>query len=301
VTDKIFIDRERLRRMGRESVGDKIAESIPCRLGHPVPGSVEGDSIKVPLSVSNVPNMVYVHGLDHEDGDLAGVSMALNSGKGKLRREDMIWGAFIYIRKRKRAGYIVDGTDDESNAEYTHNVVPAPQSVTLLSQFDNGLLQPTNPPTMRFVIGGGVYRYMGKPYLVQARIATDQTANIPGTANQAKIVTVELNPADGTIFYTAGSAFSNSLTNQEAFDAGYAPAATKAMFCGWLRLINGMAGIRPMVNIIAGQEALGADRIPLNLSHKLVIGDNYQFPFKRITIASGGSIQFAGTGVLFGA
>lgn len=299
MANRIFVDTERWKRMAAEAVGDQITQPIPARLGHPVPESVT-DPIRVPESIIGRPGYVYIRGIAAaDDGDLQGVSIALNEGLGKLRREDMIYGAFIMVRKGRDGGWIVAGTDAESNAQYVDKLVVHPQSSTVLSQFDNGLLQPTQPPTMMAGIGYGTYRYMGYLCKVVSQLTKNFSADIPGSPGQALAVAVEVNPVDNTLFYTNGSVFSSALTDQEAFDGGYLPQPSKALMAGWIKLVNGMTAIKHIANIIPAHEVISVNRMPKELSHKVVFGTNHQFFAKEIKLDDGGGVFFDGTAELF--
>lgn len=296
--NRIPIDVERIKRLAKQAVGSSITESIPARLGHPVPASVT-DPIKVPETIAGAPGYVYIRGIaDSDAGDLQGVSMALNEGTGKLRREDMVYGAFIRVRKRKNGGFIVDGTDTESNAQYMGKLVVHPQTSTVLSQFDNGLLQPTQPPSMKAGVGYGTYRYLGRVCRVVSQMTKDFTADVPGTAGQARAVAVEVNPVDNTLFYTNGSTFTATLTDQEAFDGGYLPQPSNALMCGWVKLVNGMTAIRHLVNIIPAHEVMAVDRFPVSLGHVVIIGTNQQIVAHKSTVTGSGRWTVTGTAIL---
>lgn len=288
-------DRERIKRFIKESLGDRVTDPVPARLGHPTPTTVV-DAIRVPETVAGAPNYVYIRGLADADGDLQGVAMALNEGIGKLRREDMVYGAFIKVTRTKNGGWRVAGTDDESASLYSGTMNIHPQTSTVLAQFDNLLLQPTTPATMKAGIGYGTLRYLGKVYREISIMTKDFTADVPGTTGQSRAVCVEYSPEDNQIFYTNGATFASTLTDQEAYDGGYFPQPSNAIMCGWIRLSNGMIAIRHITNILAAHEVIAIDRIPRSLNHSIVIGTNQQYMLEGVTIATGGKIEFEGTG-----
>jgi hypothetical protein len=291
---KIQLDLERIKRTLKLAIADKIADPTPVRLGHPAPTTV-ADAINVPVSLAGRPGFVFFHGIGDTTGDLQGISMALNGGA--IRREDMVWGAPILIRRRRQGDYEIVGLDKDANAEYTHRMVIHPQTSTVLGQFDNGLLQPTNPPSMKAGIGYGTYRYLGRVCKVVSQMTKDFTADVPG-ASLARAVAVEVNPVDNTLFYTNGSTYSATLTDQEAFDAGNFPQPTNALMCGWVKLTNGMTEIKHQRNLIPAHEVMTVDRLPLSLNHYIIIQSNVQIVAHRCKVTGTGKITLTGTGVL---
>jgi len=277
-----------------EVLGDSIAQPIPARLGNPTL-TVTDSRIDVPLSIVDQPGMVYIHGIGD---DPQGVSMALNSGPGRIPDNLKIYGQPVLIRKSGRQ-YVIAGLDYQPSAEYMHNVAAPVRSSVVLGQFDVGLLQATNPRSMRCFVSRALYYVGSTPYIVGAQETRDFTTDIPGTAGRARAVLVTLNPSTGTLAYTNGSLFDIALSHEAAFATYYPINFDDTLYTiGWVRLQYGMAAIFEGVHILAGQEILNKGTAseyppPIQLGNtNYVVAANRQVVVNRF--------EFTGTGTLSG-
>lgn len=234
------------------TLDDSIVDSQPARLGNPTMAAGT-DRINVPLTEVDTPGMVYIYGIE---SDPQAVSMALNSGKGQVTGKDLVYGAFIRVKRVGRQWY-VDGVDAKPQAEYLYGVTIREQSRIVLSQFDLGLLQPTTPTrSMKAVVSGAIYYKDNLPYMVAAQETHDFTSDVPGTTGQAKAVLVTINPVTGALAYTVGSAFDMTLSHISAFSF-YPQNNDNSLFTvGWVKLINGMTAIFEGAHILSAQELL---------------------------------------------
>lgn len=229
--------------------GDSILKPAGARLGNPTLPPTS-DRINVPLTETEQPGMVYIFDVV---GETQGVTMALNSGPGKLAPRDLVFGQFILVRKVNEQ-YVISGVDYQTSAEYIHGVtLPNPEPVQI-GQINYGMLQPTNPRSMRAFVSGATY---GGEFDVPDTETADQTANIPATAGNAVAVLVTLDPTDGTLAYDVGSAFDATLSHQQAFATYYPKNADTSLYTvGWIRLQNGMTAILEGVHLYARPEYL---------------------------------------------
>ena len=305
----IDLNFEYIEDLGYESVGDAIIEPRPMRLGHPIPGSAPGgDDINVPITISGQPGFVWTHNSEGDTGegdtgDSQSPSMALNSGRGKIRKEELVWGSHILVAPRSNGkSFIVMGLDADFDAEFKSGYNPRPQSSIDLSQFDNMLLQPVNPPDMRAIAGGGKVWWQGQVWMMQTLFTVDWTAYIPATPGMAVAYSVERDPANfsNPLIYEVGAEFASTLSDQIAYNSGYLPQPSNSrLFYGWIKLINGMTKLQHVINIITAQQVITHDYLPLDLSSKFVIGNNRFYVAKELGLATGGGVYFDGTGKLF--
>ena len=246
-----MIDYEQLSNALVEADGDSTSDPISARLGNS--GLDEDqDRIRVPLTETDQPGMVYVFDVIGEND---GVTQALNSGPGLLSERDLIYGRYILLKKRG-TGYVIHGVDYQRDAEYVHNVpLPTPGSIKI-GQLDWGLLQPTQPRSMRALVSAAVY---DGTLLVKTQETADFTASIPGTSGLAKAVLIMVNPTTGAISSTvSGSTFDAVLSHIDAFDDYYPLNVDPTLqTVGWLKLINGMTAITEGKHIFAAQQILG--------------------------------------------
>lgn len=247
-----MIDYEKLSNSLVEAEGDAASDPVSARLGNP---ALEEDQerIKVPLTETDQPGMVYVFNVIGEND---GVTQALNSGPGILSDRDLIYGRYVLLKKRG-TGYVIHGVDYQRDAEYVHNIpLPTPGSIKI-GQLDWGLLQPTQPRSMRALVSAAVY---DGNLLVKTQETIDFTSDIPGTADKAVAVLVMIDPTTGVISYDVGvTTFDAILSHIDAFDDFYPLNNNPALrTVGWIKLINGMTAITEGKHIFAAQEILGS-------------------------------------------
>lgn len=246
-----MIDYEQLSNALVEADGDSASDPVSARLGNPALDD-DQDRIKVPLTETDQPGMVYVFNVIGEND---GVTQALNSGPGLLSERDLIYGRYILLKKRG-TGYVIHGVDYQRDAEYVHNVpLPTPGSIKL-GQLDWGLLQPTQPRSMRALVSAAVY---DGNLLVKTQETIDFTSDIPGSVGEAVAVLVMIDPTTSVISYDVGvTPFDAVLSHIDAF-ADFYPLNTDPALrtVGWLKLINGMTAIAEGKHIFAAQQILG--------------------------------------------
>lgn len=239
------------------TLGDGIVESITMRLGNPAL-AVSVNRIDVPVTETNGVGMVWVHDITGEGG----ITMAENTGAYPLQTKDKIFGRYVQVKKTRDRLQVVGFARED--AGYMYGVNLAEQVPVSIALFSWGLLQPTEPRSMKAFLTQAIY---GGQYLVRAQETQDFTADIPATAGEAIAVLIEVDPTTGILAYTNGSAFDATLTHENAF-ASYPKSADSTLYtAGWIRLENGMTAILEGKHVYPAQELLskgvgaaGADR-----------------------------------------
>jgi len=241
----------------QQTLGDVITDTVTMRLGNPALAA-NVNRIDVPLTETNGVGMVWVHDITGEGG----ATMAENTGAYPLQNKDKIFGRYVQVKRTANRLQIVGFARED--AGYMHGVNIPDQVPVSIALFSWGLLQPTDPRSMKAFLTQAVY---GGQYLVRSQETKDFTADIPGTAGQALAVLVELDPATGTLYYTNGSAFDATITHENAFTLYPKSADSTRYTAGWVRLENGMTAVLESKHVYPAQELLskgggagGADR-----------------------------------------
>ena len=230
----------------QNTLGDTITDTITMRLGNPAL-AVTVNRIDVPATETNGVGMVWVHDITGEGG----ATMAENTGASPLQTKDKIFGRYVLVKRTRDRLQLVGFARED--AEYMYGVNLAEQVPVSIALFSWGLLQPTEPRSMKAFLTQAIY---GGQYLVRPQETQDFTASIPATAGEAIAVLVEVDPTDGVLYYTNGSAFDATLTHENAF-ASYPKSATAGRYtAGWLRLENGMTAILEGKHVYPAQELL---------------------------------------------
>lgn len=244
----IDVDIDRIRNDAAKAVGHDLRETISARLGNPLTEEIE---VAVGEGGSDIPGMVWVFDVE---GGTGAPGQALNSGRGKLSRADLVYGRYIRIRPRGNGQpHIVDGLDDERDARYTRDVELREQTFVQHGQIDIALLKPTEPPSLKVVFTGGLVWFNGLPYLLGQRETTSVSGDLPSTDGAAKIKLVQVDPLTNTLSYKVGSEFNDNLTNVLAFEDYFPAPDTGKMVVGYLRLTKGITELLQGLQIVAAQ------------------------------------------------
>lgn len=240
----------------RQTLGQAIEIPKVYRLGR-----LETDgTVTVQVENPEKRGMVWVRNLGQGAGD------AIPAINTSLPTERLIPNSFV--KCKPEGGYLTIIGESVENADYAGDVVTRPQSWTSLSQFDHGLLRPTDPPSMICLVTAAIRNLDGTLYYADTLPTKDFTADIPGS--DAVGVLVEFDPVLETFTYTTSSSFGLDLDLVDAFDTYLTKTANDSRFvCGWVRLYQGQDTVRKS-DILTGQEVL----------------------FK--TTASGGTVDFDG-------
>lgn len=221
-------DLARAREARLATLGDDLRKPEVWRVGR-----VNADgTITVPVENPEVPGMVYVR----RQGDNVGSAVhALWKG------EPIDANAFVEVKPYKGFLRIVDIAPE--NANRRAGIPLRPQAPISLSQFDYGLLRPTNPPSLECVISEALYEVGGDLNRVGNMLTKDFTADLPGS--DAIGILIELDPATATLYYTSSTGFDASLSLLEAFDDYLPVAITEGRYSvGYVKLYTGQTGIR---------------------------------------------------------
>lgn len=228
-------------------MGTTIAEPIQAKLGNPV-----NRLVPVPEDETDIIGAVYIHGLELEPN---AVSIVRNT---VLRPEELIYDAPVELELDSATHFRIKGRNTTEWQSFMAGVHISDQKLTGVDQITWGILQPTNPVSMAFVVEAAVYTLDGTRYAVARQVGADQTANIPATPGQAVAVHVKIDPTTGTLSYTVSSAFSGALGHKAALAAGLYPVSIGAALfsLGWVVLLYGMTAINPGRNIYNAPEWL---------------------------------------------
>jgi hypothetical protein len=199
--------------------------------------------------------------ISQADEEVASVSLALNSGIGKLRDEDLIYGTPVYVISVNNELHI-HGLAGYLAAEYTHRVVVRPQRSINLAQLDIGLLQPATPPDMTVFISGFTTVAENTVYRVPNLVTDELGSYVPDTSGKALGLMVEVDPVTALLTITAGPEFDfdpdiGFPTHEQAFDLYYPKTvASDSVLLGYVRLYQGIASIT-VFDLYAAQEVIG--------------------------------------------
>jgi hypothetical protein len=252
------------------TLGYSVREPFQARLGDPTLPTSQ-DRIRVPNTESDVPGQVYIH----SPAQGGWVYKAINT---VLDLNTCVFGDYVLVKETASNRFEVISYAGREQAFYRDNVTVNSSEPVTLERFNYGLLQPTDPPSMRAMVSKAVY---DNDALVLSQETIDFTAQIPASANMAKAIRVDIDPSTGLFDYVIGSEFSHVSfpTHEQALAAGHYPPADDPTLnrTGWIRLVNGMTAILRGVHIMAAPEllskgALGAD-VGFNVLNYGAVGD----------------------------
>lgn len=251
-----------------ESYGGRnspLREEIIARLGNPQTGEI--------LVQGGYAGECYLH---DETGDVSLTDSADTNRDdtqasfytGFLSEDKFPAGWWQYnarVKIRWEDGrWVVKGIGGVAGREFLTGVPPQTRDATELAQIDYCLMRPTNPPSARVFLSGAYVPYSSEwRYLPHQVAATDLIATYASglTPGQGRAVQIEVDPTDGSITYTAGSAFTDTsrdaqtgAVNHPAAFANYPRGTDPDVFhYGWVKLYYGMQVITEQ-DILPGAE-----------------------------------------------
>lgn len=265
-----------IRRLLYESFGganSPMREMTLAQLGHP---ALSGESIYVPDSVKEYDDQVWLHELSGDyalpdDADTERDDFQPAVFTGYLAPEKLLSGRRKYgttVRiKWVNGRYEVEGVAGPPAENFLRDVPEIDYIVIRRPQLDWGLLRPTDPPSERVVVGGGVFRDESAWYARDDVISVDLISTYAGslTPGQAVAVQIEEDVSDGSLTYTAGSAFTDTSRDSEtgAVDHGlvfanYPTGVSNALrHWGWVKLYYNMTVITEQDILVAPDESAG--------------------------------------------
>lgn len=229
----------------------ELRQPSRARLGHPVTGQ-----IFIPLADADYAGQIWLHEIgeasplqDNDSGQRENSPSAIFTA---LLKKNTIPENLIKFGTQVRLKVVdnileVDDLDGITAEEY---LVGTPQQTVLtsLEQIDFALLRPTDPPSGRCIVSGGLYFLDGTAYLVPDLLTSDLIAAYASTpgAGQAVAVQVLLDPLTNTLSYTASSAFTdnrdaNGISDHAALFGSYpATVSSTKLNIGWAKIYAGM-------------------------------------------------------------
>lgn len=260
---RIFFDADRLERNISRAVGDQLREPVPARLAHP---STLVLDVPVGTNGADSPGYVWVYNIgidsdaDDEGDTIVNIGQALNSGPGKLARADLVPRRPVMLKPHRNGEWMIYGVDPSRDPEYTYGVDLREQVRVPLGQMDILLLKPTDQPSMRAVIGGGLVWFNDVPYFLGQQLTDDLTADAASVSDGMAMVRLYMvNPVTGAVTTSDSSEFSAALEFALAFLSFSVPDPdddADKLVAGWIRLTNETTSLRPSNELIAGQEVI---------------------------------------------
>ena len=269
-------DREALRQAVVEVLGYSITEGQSARLGYTDDDGVK--HIEVPASIAPHPNMYYFR---EATGQAPFVGMALNTGTAPLTANLLIYGMPIRVKPIASNVYVIDGLDGVYAAEYIGTAaLHVADNPTRLENFIPGMLDQTEPATMRIRIMAAPYNYEGVVYYHETIESADSLTSLTDTSSatislpvgsQSKMVMVQRNITTGALTYKQGDSFSSlrAPTFLRAWQWDQTDSSidlfpqpdTGSILCGYVRLNASTSAVTRTENIWTLQQIyyLGGD------------------------------------------
>jgi hypothetical protein len=194
--------------------------------------------VVVPKDKTDKIGMVYVQDATGQESP----GMVMNT---LLRSDELLYGAPVLVTWDGKQ-FKIAGRNDELWTEFFEGVYLHDQRVVSIDQLDYATLHPTSPtPSMFAVVSDGVYSLNNNLYFIAAQLTQDFTSLVPATNGKAKAYLVEVDPTDGTLYYTAGAEFPAELGHEQAFAGGFYPSSVTAgrFLIGWVVLVKGMSAL----------------------------------------------------------
>ena len=209
-----------------------IKRQIPARLGNPVTGEI---------FVADTNNgRIYISGFGDEPSDFGTIP------KVGIPKELLIYGQPILVRRNASGGFKYVGIDTDSAEAFNEGDSDGiDQSPVTQSQLDWGTLQPY--AGLVAVAKGAIYGDYAVLDLETANMGSSPldtlaaAINIPGTANRAIGVLVQLDPSTSTLSYKQSAEFNGVFSLSTAYALGLLPLRDTGKFrIGYLKLSNGI-------------------------------------------------------------
>lgn len=253
----------------REALGTAISEPIDARLGYI--DSDDNKRLKVPADETDVPNMYYIQNVS---GGQPFVGRASNTGTNPLDDKYLIYGMPVKVRHIKGNEWVIEGISGAYAAEYIgETALHPPDNPTRLQNFLPGLLDQTEPATMKIRVHGAPYYYNGGRKYIQTQESANSITSLTDTlsnpitlpsAPNAKMILVQLSYSAGTLSYKQGDTFDAALSNLQAWildqnDSSvtiFPDADTGNFRAGFVRLLSGQTEITRISHIWAQQDVL---------------------------------------------
>ena len=252
-------------------VNSSIRESETMLLGNPLTGEIYVDR-----DTRDYAGQVYLHEvsgefplIDNADTQRDDAPPSTFLGflpTGVIPAGRVIYNTEVEVRRKRGRWQVVGVTMSGENygegaQVYRHEVVERPD-------VNWGIIRPTDPPSDGIVLAGARYPLGSTWYDIQELKANGLIATYGGslTLGQGLSLQIERDPTDGSIIYTAGSAFTDTSRDAESGAVDHAsvfanyPAGTDATLkhYGWVKLYYNQQVITDQDIYIAPDEGSGA-------------------------------------------
>lgn len=258
-----------------DSLGVAVRKPLPVTLGY-----TENGVKKLKVGTGENAAAYYFSGAP---GTEFTPGVALNSGSNPLEERFLIFGAKVYVRQDElnpNIYYLAGLQPTPTNAQAIDEALPPPKA-NYLHEFIPGLLDQTDPPSMKVRVMGAPYTMAGTFRNIETQRSIDFTSQLPATPGKAIYARVAVVFDTGTLDYAYGSEIDALLTHSQAFqqDGGTGTILSEtpqSMFrAGFVRLVSGMTSIRRVSHIFPAQEVLARTdyRDILNAADEVVTVD----------------------------
>ncbi|MAS33541.1 MAG: hypothetical protein CL610_06015 [Anaerolineaceae bacterium] len=272
---------------GRDS---KLREPITAQLGHP--GQPPPNNIYLPPDIRDYVGQVWLHDVvgdfslpdtetsprtDAPGGVFTGFLAAENllSGRRKFGTRVLL----LWVNGR----WEVQGVAGPAGEVYLEGTAEIEQSGFRREQLDWGLLRPDEPLSGHVILSGGQFQRGATWYTLPVTKSIDLIATYAGvlSAGQGRAIQLERDETDGSITYTAGSAFTDTsrdasgAVDHAAVFTNYPTGADDDLrHYGWVKLYYGITEITEQDILIAPGEGSGGG----SADPSFVSGDTASFP-----------------------
>jgi hypothetical protein len=251
----------------RDALDYTIQESFSARLGYRDDNGIT--HLKVDSEDTDLPNQYYFH------NPLKGtqfVGMAFNTGQVPIPDKFLIYDMPVKVKQTGKSIFELAGLDGILAAEFIADVpLMPPDNPTRLENFLPGLLDQTDPASMKYRIMGAAYRHNQETrYETTITASADITSKTDFLDNAislpsvgfARYILVQWDYESHTEVLKQGDLFSQSLTHISARtldinDSGVTifPFPDSDKFkCGYIRLQNDTTALLRTTNIWTQQE-----------------------------------------------
>ncbi len=306
---KIDINNEGLYRELVREFGYSIRDLFPARLGFQDDTGVQ--RLRVPSADTDLPNQYYFH---HPTSSAEFVGTAFNTGQVPVADKFLIYDMPVRVRQTGKAIFELAGLDGIMAAEFIADVnLTPPDNPTRLENFLPGLLDQTDPASLKYRIMAAAYRhYEGHLYQATITAAVDITSltDVLGTtitlpsAGLAKYVLVQWDLATGTESRKQGDTFDQALTHLSAYSLDQNDSSVELFpipdsdkfRLGWIRLQNDTTSIARGTNIFVQQElfTLADSTGPDIITWHHIIPSGRQAVWSGVIDATGGILEVNG-------
>ncbi len=256
---KPLFDPEKIAAAVSSTLGDSIRGTFIAYLGDPTTQLVE-----VSIDQADHAGTFYIHGISAQNQSITGNEADTTDDKqyvttalmtpNTIPPSLMIYGTPVRIKKINGV-YVIDDLDGIPAAEYLYGIKDRLQRSVDISQFDFGLIRPSNPLSFKVIVSGARYYLDGVAYDVPTLESDDWISEVPAAVGMAKAIQVKLNPTIPSLSFVISAQFENNVQHSIVF-GNYPKTIELSLFsCGWVKIYNGQKAIN-VVDIYAGQEIL---------------------------------------------